>query len=110
MTTKKFGKVTEVRCGLGGYQDAQIGIGFTLGGDSWGVSTPFYGAWATEITENTQWTEEGRIKVLGETFIKIKQWCEECKIMDISELKGKPVEITLENMRLKEWRFLTEVI
>lgn len=110
MDRKQLGKVIDVRCGFGGYQDAQIGIGFTLGGNSWGVSTPFYGAWATKVTEHTKWTEEDRIKQLGESFMKICQWLQDCKVRDVYELKGQPVECVFDGQMLKEWRFLTEVI
>ena len=107
---KRLGKVLKVVCGFGGYQDVQIGIGFTLGGDSWGVSSPFYGAWSTNVTEYTQWTEEDRIKQLGETFMKICQWLKDCKVQEVQELQGQPVECIFDGMMLKEWRFLTEVI
>lgn len=36
---KKIGKITSVSFGHCGYQDAMIGISFTLGSNSWGVGT-----------------------------------------------------------------------
>lgn len=33
----ELGKITKVHFGVGGYQDAMIGISFTLGNDSWPI-------------------------------------------------------------------------
>ncbi len=44
---KEIGKIQKVSFGHGGYQDAGIGVSFSLGSDkaSWGVHD-FWGAWA----------------------------------------------------------------
>jgi hypothetical protein len=38
MLRKELGSIKHVRFGLGGYQDACIGIHFSLCGDGWGVN------------------------------------------------------------------------
>lgn len=106
----ELGKITHVSCGFGGYDDAQIGIGFVLEGEDFNISTPFYGAWGHGPGTSANWTEEDRIKSLGETFIKIRDWLRAAKVKDISSLKGIPVECIFDGNRLKEWRILTEVL
>lgn len=34
---KKLGKIQDVKFGIGGYQDAMIGLFITLGNNGWGV-------------------------------------------------------------------------
>jgi hypothetical protein len=48
MERKSIGKIQSATFGMGGYQDAMIGVSWTLGSDKecWGVGD-FWGAWAT---------------------------------------------------------------
>ena len=106
----ELGKIQEVTIGYGGYQDAQLGIGFTLGGKGWGIGTGCYRAWGTKRSADAKWTEQERIIALGETFMKIKKWLDDAGVKDVYELKGKPVECTFDGLELKSWRILTEVL
>lgn len=107
----EIGKIKSIKFGMGGYQDAMIGISVTLGSDKtcWGVED-FKGAWATEISTNMTWTEEDRIRELGEMVMWSLQLMKEAKAVDLNHLIGKPVEVTFEGNALKSWRILTEVI
>lgn len=112
MERKELGKIENVRFGLGGYQDAMIGITFTFEGKSWGVSD-FKGNWDPQhikVTENTKWTEEDRDKSFSNTIHFLSKLLSEAKVRDINQLKGIPVEVTFESNTLKEWRILTEVL
>lgn len=106
---KQLGKITEVKFGFGGYQDAQIGISFMFGGDGWGVGT-FWGHWAMARSERTEWTEGERLHSLGETVMKIKQILEDAKVQSVDDLKGVPVECEFDGNLLKDWRVLKEVL
>ena len=106
----ELGKIQEVTIGYGGYQDAQLGIGFTFCGKGWGIGIGCYRAWGTERSVDTKWTEQERIIALGETFMEIKKWLDDAGVKDVYELKGKPVECTFDGMELKSWRILTEVL
>ena len=107
--TKELGKIQSVEFGMGGYQDAMIGISFSLGGAGWGVSD-FWGDWATDVTERTQWTHEQRCNRLGQTVWRVKKLLDESKAQTVSELKGKPIEATFVDMKLTGWRILKEVL
>lgn len=112
MERKELGKIENVRFGLGGYQDAMLGITFTLEGKGWGT-VDFRGTWdpqGIEVTKHTQWTEEDRSKSFADTVRFISKLLSEAKVRDVNKLAGIPVEVTFENNTLKEWRILTEVL
>jgi len=106
---KELGKIKKAEFGLGGYQDAMIGISFDLGGEGWGVSD-FWGNWALERSEYAKWTEAERITQLGEMSMRIAKLLEDAKIRSVSKLAGIPIEVTFEGNVLKEWRVLKEVL
>jgi hypothetical protein len=105
----EIGKINSISFGHGGYQDAMIGVTFDLGGKAWGVGD-FWGTWSMKRSESCQWTEADRIKILGETVMKLNKLLEEAKVSDLKDLKDVPVEVSFENNTLKSWRILTEVI
>ena len=106
---KELGKITRVEFGHGGYQDAMIGISFTLGGGGWGTCD-FWGEWATEVHPGMQWTDEDRINKLGSVCMKINELLLSAKVESISDLKEIPVEVIFENQKLVSWRVLDEVL
>lgn len=114
MIEKKIGKIQSVKFGHGGYQDAMLGISFTLGSDaeSWGVGDQRC-EWDPHLiacTEHCKWTESDRSRHFDEVMRYISNLMHDAKVSDIAALKGKPVEVTFEGMTLKEWRILTEAI
>lgn len=111
MNDKRIGKIRRVSFGKGGYQDACIGVTFDLGSDkeSWGVGD-FWGAWSIKRSEYCKWTEEDRIKQLGEMVMRINGILHDAKVTKLEQLAGVPIEATFDDRMLKEWRILTEVI
>lgn len=109
---KRIGKIENVKFGLGGYQDAMIGLSVTLIGDSWGVND-FKGYWDSEsvkCTENTKWTESERSNYYSETIKHLSKLLKDSKVDSVEKLKGKPIEVTFDGNMLKSWRILTEVL
>ena len=106
---KEIGKIKRISFGFGGYQDVMIGISFVLGGESWGVND-FSGAWATERTDRAQWTEDDRLRQLGETCMLARKLMTDAQVTSLEDLMDAPIEATFEGMRLKSWRILTEAI
>ena len=109
---KRLGKIASVRFGLGGYQDACLGITVTLTDGSWAVGD-FKGTWDAESikrNEYTKWTEEDRSKGYDETMRFISKLLKEAKVDSVDKLKDIPVEVTFDGNLLKEWRILTEVL
>ena len=109
---KRLGKITSVNFGLGGYQDAMLGLTIGLGNGSWGVSD-FKGTWDAETIERdeyTKWTEEDRTKGYDETMRYLSKLFKDAKVSCVYKLKNIPVEVTFDGNLLKEWRILTEVL
>jgi len=113
MLEKKIGKITNVKFGRGGYQDAMMGISVSLGSDkdSWSVGD-FKGTWGvdTEVSEYAKWTEEDRQKHFGEVMTFVNELLLKAKKYNVADLKGVPVEVTFEGNTLKSWRILEEVL
>ena len=109
---KRLGKIEAVKFGVGGYQDAMLGIHVTLGNGSWGVGDS-KANWDSEQIkwgEYTQWTEEDRNKWYSDIMRDVSTLLKEAKVDSVDKLKGKPVEVTFDGNTLKEWRILTEVL
>lgn len=109
MERREFGRISHAAFGFGGYQDAQIGLSLTFEGEAWGVSH-FDGQWATERSEHAQWTEEDRLRGLGETCMRLKETLRKAGKQDVAGLVGTPVECTFDGNLLRGWRVLTEVL
>lgn len=113
MNEKRLGKISSVRFGHGGYQDACLGLDLSFESKSgWGVST-WIGGWDAEIIKcdkYCKWTEEDRSKEYADTMRKISKLLSQAKVSEIHELKGIPVEVEFEGMMMKDWRILEEVL
>jgi len=113
----QLGKIESVSFGIGGCQDAMIGIHVTLSGDCVSVSDS-RSSWDANIIKRTphlKWTEEDRSKQYDEIMRYVSDLLAAAKVKSVDQLKGIPVEITFEGevlagSRLKSWRVLTEVL
>lgn len=112
MIKKELGKITKAEFGIGGYQDAMIGLHFAFDGDGWGTSTSEYSTWDLfiEPTENAKWTEKDRSEIFDKAVRKLSQLLSDSKKRHIGQLVGVPIEATFEDNMLKEWRILKEVL
>lgn len=109
---KKLGKIQNVKFGIGGYPDAMIGLHVTLGNNGWDVGDS-RSAWDAEIikcSENCKWTEDDRDKKYAEVLRYLSKLLKDAKVDSVDKLKGIPVEVTFDGVRLKEWRVLTEML
>jgi hypothetical protein len=112
MIETKLGKITRIKFGYVGYQDMQFGLYVEFSGDGWGVSTTISNAWSLdmEVGAYTKWTEADRDAGFARTMREVNRIMKEAKVTDVNGLAGIPVQITFENMMLKDWRVLTEVL
>lgn len=109
---KKLGKIENVKFGIGGYQDAMIGLHVTLGNNDWGVgdSRSARDAESIKWSENCKWTEDDRDKQYAELLRYLSKLLKDAKVDSVDKLKGIPVEVTFDGNMLKEWRVLAEVL
>jgi hypothetical protein len=109
---KELGKLSHVSFGLGGYQDACIGLSVTIEGYAWGVSDNKT-AWDANLikhSERCKWSESDRDKQYAEIMRYVSDLLRDAKVDSVEKLKGKPVEATFDDGILKSWRILTEVL
>ena len=109
---KELGKIQKVWVGMGGYQDAMFGVGFTLGGQGWGVSD-WWGFWSPsrmKRSEYAKWSEQERLCALTDTFVRLDALMKEAKVDDACKLAGIPIEIIFDGNTLTSWRILSEVL
>lgn len=107
--TFEIGKIERIEFGHGGYQNACIGVSVVLSGKGWGVQD-FKGTWHIPRSATAQWTEEDRIRSLGETVMWLNGILNDANRQTVSELKGVPVKAEFDGGRLVSWRILTEVL
>lgn len=110
---KWLGKIESCNIGSGGYQDAQFGISFVLGG-TYHVGD-FWGAWGPDIEHSPrcQWTDAERHAGLEKAFWRLALLMKDAKVTDFRKLVGVPIEVTSTGGlggTLKSWRILTEVL
>lgn len=108
----KLGKIKKVTFGCSGYQNAMLGIHFSLGGEGWGVSTSKE-CWDTNCvphTEHCKWTEADRAAQYAEILRYVSDLLAQAKVMSIDQLEGIPIAAEFEGVALKSWRILTECL
>jgi hypothetical protein len=109
MTRTELGRIQKITFGWGGYQDAMLGLSITLGGKSWGVGD-FKGAWGIDRSERAQWTEEDRLRQLGEACMYLRDLLKKANKQTLDQLQGAPIEATFDGNKLVSWRVLDEVL
>lgn len=111
--TKHLGKIESVYFGLGGYQDCMLGLHVSLRyGDCLG-SDDNKSAWDSNLikhSDHCQWTEQDRSRQYDEILRYVSDLLAQAKVDRVEKLKGIPVEVISEGLRLKSWRILTEVL
>lgn len=105
----ELGRIQHAKFGFGGYQDAMMGLSITIGGKSWSCSD-FKGAWGIERSDYAKWSEDDRLRSLGEACMFLKGLLEKSHMQDVSQLVGLPIEATFDGTLLKSWRLLEEVL
>lgn len=107
MDGKYLGKIEFADYGIDadGKQDIGLRLGFTFGGNGVGSGDRY----VTNLAARD--TTEGEIQAeLTETTRAIRDILLAAKCYSVSELKGKPVEVTIEKNTFKSFRILTEVL
>jgi len=110
MTETMLGKIEKIEFGKGGYQEAEFGLSITFSGQSWGIATFISGGWAGKRSESAKWTEEDRLKSMGQMCLKVNTLLDDAKVDCVSKLKGTPCEVVTANGRFHSFRILKEVL
>ena len=109
MVEKMLGKITFAE--FGKIPDYPFLIGLQLGFEMGGCSVMDGGTYTVNISKECKWEfPEDRAHAITARVEKINEILTAAKVNNISQLKGKPVEVTLENNIFKDFRILTEVL
>ncbi|MDH4263948.1 MAG: hypothetical protein OEV78_12990 [Spirochaetia bacterium] len=112
MIEKKLGKITNIKFGIGGYQDAMLGLHYSFSGDGWSADSS-ESAWDCELIKwsiNCKWSESDRDKQYTDIMRSVSKLLKQAKVDSVDKLKNIPVEVLFENYALKSWRILEEVL
>lgn len=68
------------------------------------------GKFTTNMSKGCKWSAEERRLAIEERMDAVYKLLDDAKVRTVSQLKNKPVEITLEANTFKDFRILTEVL
>ena len=107
---KVLGKIDFAEFGTIGDYPFMIGLqlGFSLGGGTSGVMDG--GKYTVNISSDCNWKEVNREEGITKVVEKVNDILKDAKVNYVSQLKGKPVEVTLVNYTFRDFRILTEVL
>lgn len=107
-----LGRIKNAYFGLGGYNDAKLGLHLEFSGSSWSVgwTEGVFDPTLVEWNKRCNWSQEERNENFVELTHLISKTLSEAKVTSIEKLKGTPVELTFDGNQLKSWRILTEVL
>ena len=107
---KLLGKITCAEFGTNEDHPYLMGLklSFSLEGGSSGIGD---GAkYTINISKSCKWQPEARREAITELTDNIHSILKDAKVNYVSELKNKPVEVTVEGGLFKGFRILTEVL
>lgn len=109
MTAVKLGKITNVRFGFIPDYPFLFGIDFDFFfGDGTGIGSG--GKYTLNISKECKWTSQERKDAIEEAVDFIVKILRDAKVTNVYDLKGKPVEVTIQDNTFINFRILTEVL
>lgn len=107
----QVGKIRAVLFGQGGKDNHCFGFNFFIGSDKdgWGIQD-FWGTYYTSRPEKAQWSEDDRLKLMGEQCMRVNSLLMAAKKTHVMELVNCPVEVTFDGDTVMSWRLLEEVM
>lgn len=108
MTEKRLGKIDFAEFGT--IKDYPFMMGLQLGFSMSGYEVMDGGKYTINMTRGIHWEKGCRESNITASLDKVAEILKDAKVNYVSELLGKPVEVTLENNTFKDFRILTEVL
>ena len=107
-TEKLLGKIDFAEFGV--YPDRPFMYGLMLGFSLSGAGVMDGGRYTVNISPDCRWEESERQEAIAKQTDFISGILKDAKCNYVSELKNKPVEVTIQNNTFKSFRILTEVL
>lgn len=108
MTGKRLGKIDSAEFGL--YPDRPFLYGLILSFSFPDGGIGDGGKYTVNLSKGCRWEESERQKAITEQAEQLRDILQAAKCNYVSELKGKPVEVTIESNAFTSFRILTEVL
>lgn len=109
MTEKLLGKITSAEFGT--IRDYPFLIGLQLRFKMDGSSVGDGGRYTVNISDEYKWeSSDEKFNAYEKVLKSVNGLLKDAKANYVSELIGKPVEVTLESNTFKDFRILTEVL
>lgn len=105
---KILGKITSAEFGT--VYDYPFLIGLQLGFSMDGSCVGDGGKHCVNISPDCQWKNHNREEVITSKIERVKEILNEAKVNYVSQLVGKPVEVTIDKNCFVDFRMLTEVL
>ncbi|MBD5128487.1 MAG: hypothetical protein HDT43_00960 [Ruminococcaceae bacterium] len=105
---KVLGKIDFAEYGT--VKDHPFLIGIQLGFSMSGSGVMDGGKYTVNISSACKWNEHSREGTITSTVEKVAEILKAAKVNYVSELVGKPVEITIDKNSFVDFRILTEVL
>lgn len=108
MTCTRLGKIENVYFGMGGYQNAMLGVTFVLSTGN----IDFKGYWGSDPDPDAKWGKEDQINALGNVALEIGNILRNAQVDTLDQLIGMPIEVTYDGVvgPMLNWRILHEVL
>jgi len=105
---KVLGKITHAE--FGQYPDRPFLFGLQLCFEFPSSGVGDGGRYAVNISPECRWEKSERQQAITIMIEHVNKILTDAKVNYVSQLKGKPVEVTLEGNMFKDFRILTEVL
>ena len=108
MVDKLLGKIDFAEFGT--IRDYPFLIGLQLGFSMGGQGVMDGGKYTVNITKECRWIEQNRERAIAFVVENVYEILKAAKVNYVSQLIGKPVEVTIVNRCFSDFRILTEVL
>lgn len=108
MIKRELGKIDFAEYGT--IKDHPFLMGLQLGFSMGGCGVMDGGKYTVNISKECRWEKSERLDAITSSVEKVYRILNDAKVNHVSQLVGKPVEVTIEGNTFKDFRILTEVL
>lgn len=108
MKEKHLGKIDFAEFGM--VRDYPFHVGLQLGFSMNGSGVMDGGKYTVNLSPACKWENENREEAVTRSIEAVERILKAAKVSYVSQLVGKPVEVTIEDNCFRDFRILTEVL
>lgn len=108
MKEKRLGKINFAEFGM--MKDYPFLVGLQLGFSMNNTEVMDGGEYTVNLSPSCNWKEKNREEIITRSVEAVERILKDAKVSYVSQLIGKPVEVTIEDNCFHDFRILTEVL